>query len=185
MKNLWDFTRKCNKRGNSVPLPSYVCIAFANPEMTRRIHEQHDLSVRVIGRCVEALVVNNLAANINSRGVKASESELACLSAILGTKSDDVKCLLHNPGAIEFTKMVFLALDNFYSFTLETVPEDIPDVVQKTFDILSQALPAESDTNQTDATMIMFDGQREFVLYSRFQRLKIFIRVIISYDRNI
>jgi hypothetical protein len=69
MKNLWDFTRQYNEPGNSVPLPSYVCIAFTNPEMTRRIREQRDLAVRVIGRCVEALVVNKLAADIKSRNV--------------------------------------------------------------------------------------------------------------------
>jgi hypothetical protein len=121
MKNLWHFTRGYNERGNSVPLPSYVCIAFTNPEMTRRIREERDLAVRVIGRCVEALVVNKLAADINSRSVPVSNDELACLSAILGTKSDDVMLLLNHPGAIEFTNMIFLALDDSTP-THETVP---------------------------------------------------------------
>jgi hypothetical protein len=166
MKNLWDFTKGNDQPGTSVPLPPYVRIAFTNPEMTRRIHEQHDLDVRVIGRCVEALVVSKLAAN--SRRVQVGNEELACLSAILGTKRDDVERLLQNPGAIEFTKMVFLALDNFYSFTLETVPSDILDVVQETFDILSQGLPVELNTtiplDYTDTLMNVFDGQCEPVL---------------------
>ena len=66
MKNLWDFTRQFNKPGNSelVPLPPYFPIAFTNPEMTRRIREERDLAVRVAGRCLEALVVNKLVADI-------------------------------------------------------------------------------------------------------------------------
>ncbi len=166
--NLWHFTREYSECGNSVPLPSHVCIAFTNPEVTRRIREERDLTVRVIGCCVEALVVNKLAADINSRNVPVTNDELACLSAILGTKSDDVMLLLGHPGAIEFTKMVFLALDNFYSFTPETVPPDVLEVVQQTFGILSQALPAESDAtmalDQADTLVNVSDGQCELVL---------------------
>ena len=176
MKDLWYFTREYNKRKNLEPFPSYICVSFANPEMTRRIHEQHDLAVRVIGRCVEALVVSKLAADINSRRVPSNSrrvpvrtNELACLSAILGTKSRDVVQLLRNPGAIEFTKMIFLALDNFYSFTHETVPPDsnIPFVVHKTFRILNRALP-DSDfmipLDQRNTQTNVVDGQCELVL---------------------
>src|ERR1700677_2527717 len=111
MKSLWHFTRGHSERGNSVPLPPFVCVAFTNPEMTHRIRKQRDLAVRVIGRCVEALVVNKLAADIHSRSTPVSSDELACLSAILGTKSCDMMLLLNHPGAIEFTNMIFLALD--------------------------------------------------------------------------
>ena len=163
MKNLWDFTRKCNEHGNSVPFLSYICVAFTNPEMTRRIREERDLAVRVLGRCVEALVVNKLAADISSRNIPVNKDELACLSAILGTKGDDVMLLLDHPGAIEFTNMIFLALDNFYTLTLEAVPSDISDVVQESFRILSRALPAELNVAmppyQTGTLMNVFDGQ--------------------------
>ncbi|KAH9071587.1 hypothetical protein EDB83DRAFT_258953 [Lactarius deliciosus] len=69
--------------------------------------------------------------------------QLACLATILGTKNSDVMILLSHPGAIEFTMMVFLVLDNFYSFTPETVPLYVLDVVRQTFGVLSQALPTE------------------------------------------
>jgi hypothetical protein len=187
MKNLWDFTREY-KRGNSVPLPSYVRIAFTNPEMTRRIREERDPGVRIMGHCVKALIVNKLAADISSRNARVTKDELACLSAILGTKSDDVMLLLHHPGAVEFTKMVFLALDNFYS-TLETVPADISNMVQETFSILSQALPAELNvampSDQTDTLMDGFDGQCEPVPQSRLNRLKIHIRGLTSPCHNV
>ena len=94
MKNLWDFTREYNESGNSVPLPSYACIAFTNPGMTRCMREHSDLAFRIIGRCAEALVVNKLAADIKSRRVPISDDELACLSAILGTESHDVRLYL-------------------------------------------------------------------------------------------
>ena len=169
MKNLWSFTRKYNKPSNLGPLPSYVCVAFANPEMTRRICEERDLAVRVMGRCVDALVANKLAADINSgRGLVGKDDELACLLAVLGTKSDDVELSSSNIDAIKFTKMVFLALDNFYSFTHEKVRSDILYVVQETFGILSSALLPELNVMmppaQTDALTNLSDGQFEHVL---------------------
>jgi hypothetical protein len=136
--------------------------------MTRRIREDCDLAVRVMGRCVEALVVSKLTTNIKSRNdlVSDDDSELACLSAILGSKTHDVMLLLDRdpPGAIEFTNMIFLALDNFNSFTLETVPLDVLYVVQETFGILSRALPADQTVTlkNTDS-----DGECEFVLRFR------------------
>ena len=170
MKSLWSFIREYNKRGNLVPLPSYIFIALTNPEMTRRIREEHDLSVRVIGRCLEALVVNKLASTIKSRRTPASNDELVCLSAILGTKSDDVKRLLKRPGAIDFTNMIFLALDDFSSMTLETVPSYVLTVVQETFIFLSRALPPEWNAKmrriQEDSLRLMniSDGRCELIL---------------------
>jgi hypothetical protein len=145
MRILWPFAWKYNQPWNSTHLPSYVCIAFINPEMTRRIREERDLAVRVIGRCVEALVVNKLAVDMKSsdRQVTDGGLKLACLSALLGTKSDEVTLLLNHPGAVGFTKMVFLALDNSHSITEDTVPSAIFNAVRKTFSVLSQDLPAE------------------------------------------
>lgn len=167
MKNLWSFVRDCHEGGNSVPLPSYFCIAFTNPEMTRRIHEECDLAVRVIGRCVGALVVSKLVVDIKSRPrlrrIPVSRDELACLSAVLGTNGDNVKLLLDNPGAIELTNMAFLALDDFYSLTLENAPLYVLNAIQETFSLLSRALPpglsAEMREIQTDSVMKVLDGQ--------------------------
>lgn len=163
IRNLWPFATKYNEAWNSAHLPSYVCISFINPEMTRRIREERDLALRVMGRCVEALVANKLAADIkSSMGLVGRDDELrlACLSALLGTKSDDLTLLLSRPGAVEFTKMVFLALDNSHSFTHETAPSDILNVVQQAFGILSQALPAEwNDVMSLDTLTKVSGGQ--------------------------
>ena len=181
MKNLWHFTRYCNYPWRSMPL--YVCIAFANPEMTRRIREERDLVVRVIGRCVEALVVNKVAANSNTN-VPNSDDEVACLSGILGTKRDDVERLLQDQGTVQFTNIMFLALDDFYSFTLEPVPSYVLDVVQRTFGALSQALPRDLKDkmndkmrpNQTDTPMNISNGERELVPRFYPYRLKMYNR---------
>ena len=160
MKNLWRLTRESNERGNTVPLPSYA-FAFTIPEMTRRIREEPDLAVRVVGCCVGALVVNKLATDINSVACNdpVKESELACLSAILGTKSDDVMRLLRHPGAIEFTNIVFLAWAISRFSASARVPSDVPKMVQETFVILSQALPAELKLlDRTDTLMNVSDG---------------------------
>jgi hypothetical protein len=145
MKNLWRFMRELNEPGNLEPLPSYICLAFTNPEMTRRIlgESSSGFAVHAIGRCVQALVVNKLAAEINARNVPASNVELACLTAILGTTSDNVALLLRHQGAIELTNIAFLSWDNIDSS--DSVPSDDLDVLHRTFAILSQALPAELD----------------------------------------
>jgi len=181
MLNLWHFAREFNERENSVSLPSFVCIAFANPEMARRIREDRDLAIHVIGRCAQALVVNKLAADLISRNVPVGNDELTCLSAILGTKSRYVMHLLDHPSAIEFTNMVFLALDDFYSFALETVPSYVLDVVQQT----SIALNARMRLNQTDALMSVSDGQCDLVLISCLYCLKMCVRDLISHGYNV
>jgi hypothetical protein len=165
MRSLWPFAKRFNESWTSAHLPPYVCISFINPEMTRRIREERGLAVRAMGRCVGALVVSKLSTDIKSRDLQITGDELrlASLSALLGTKSDDVTTLLHCPGAVEFTTMIFLALDNFHSFTDQTAPSCILDVVQETFVTLSRALPAEWNTamslDLTDPLMSVSDGQ--------------------------
>lgn len=176
MKNLWHFTRESNEHGNSEPLPSYIRLAFTNPEITRRIHGESSLAIFVIGRCVGALVVNKLVAGINARDVAVSDLELACLSAILGTKSDDVLLLLRHQGAIELTNIIFLAWANIDSSGSASVPSDVLDVVHQTFVILSKALPAELNTtmqlDQTDALISVPDGKCELIFRSPGHGLK-------------
>jgi hypothetical protein len=168
MNNLWNFAREYNEYENTVPLPSYVCVAFANPEMSRRIREQRDLAVRVIGRCIEVLVVNKLSAFIHSHNRPVRNYELACLSAILGTESDDVILLLSHPGAIELTNLVFLALDDFDSFTLRTLPSYTLGVVQQTSIALYATLPPEMNIrmrlSQEITLMNISDGKCRLVL---------------------
>ncbi|KAI9438975.1 hypothetical protein H4582DRAFT_106978 [Lactarius indigo] len=175
MKNLWYFTREYNEPGNLDPLPTFIWITFTNPEMTRRIREQRDLAVRVVGRCVEALVVNKLAADISRNPLVRNDERAACLSTILGTKGLDVTLLLSHPGAIEFTNMVFLTLDDFYSSTIRTVLSDVLDVVQLTFGTLSQALPRELNAwvrlSQTDALANASDGTLTAGMYRSILRL--------------
>ncbi|KAI9446263.1 hypothetical protein H4582DRAFT_544764 [Lactarius indigo] len=71
---------------------------------------------------------------------------LACLSAILGTKSDEVKLWLRQPGSIELVNTLFLAFGDIGSLSADTVPSYVLDVVPQTFGILSQTLPAEIKT---------------------------------------
>jgi hypothetical protein len=179
MKSLWHFTRAYNEHGNSVPLPPYICIAFTNPEMTRRIYQDADLATQAILCCVGALVVNNLAANINSRKVSPSDAELACLSAILATQRHDTILLLEHPSAIELTNMVFLALNGIYS-TLDLLPPDVRALVQRTFGILSQVLPLNLNAgvklNQTDTLTQVSDGQCTHIRWSCLNVLTVHIR---------
>jgi len=175
LNGLWYFGRTFNQLGNSVPLPFYVRIAFTNPEMTRRIREQRDPAVRVIGRCAEALVVNKLAADINSRNVPVSNDELTSLSAILGTQSNDVRLCLSQPGTIELVNMASLALGDVSSLQADRMQPDARLVLQQTLDILSQALPAQANAelslDQTVALANLSDDKFERTIVSHLHGL--------------
>ncbi|KAF8263552.1 hypothetical protein EI94DRAFT_1740621 [Lactarius quietus] len=145
LKNLWNFTRKHIERGNSVSLPSYVYIVFTHPGITRCILQKDDFASHVIRRCVGVFVVNKLATDINARIHPVSDAELVCLSSILRTPSRDVTYLLRHSGAIEIVNMVFLMSDAVYGPPSWKPTSDVLDVVQQTFSILSQGLPAQLD----------------------------------------
>ncbi|KAN0137245.1 hypothetical protein V8E53_004955 [Lactarius tabidus] len=112
LKNLWHFTRAYIERRNSTPLPPYVYIAFTHPDLTHRILAKGDICAHMTRHCVRALVVNNLAADINSGMVPDSDAELTCLSSILGSESRDVKICLTRPGIVELVNMASFALGN-------------------------------------------------------------------------
>jgi hypothetical protein len=160
-KGLWYFSQMLNQPGNSVHLPSYIYSAF--PVVTRHIHQEGDLTIRIMGHCIRALVINKLAINIKSYPV--GDPELACLSAILDTERHDVKLCLSQSGAVELVNMAFPTRPNTYS---AGVPLDVQDVVQQTFGILSMSLPpeliADMGLYQADTLINAFNGQRGFVL---------------------
>jgi hypothetical protein len=185
LKGLWYFGRSSNRLGASAPLPSHIRIAFANPEIADGIPWANDLVAHEIGRCVGALIVNKLAADINLRTNPIRDDELDCLSAILRIKSNDVMLLLCHPGAIEFTNIVFLSMVEIDSSASTRVPSDFPDVVQQTFGILSQTLPAGlNSTMQLDQKGTMMntsDGQCKPVLLSCLYGLKMYISDLVTH----
>ena len=157
LKNLWDFTREHNQRDNPLPIPSYVCIAFANLEIIHPKPHDTNFATHVMLHCIRAMVVNNVAANINSPTNLVGGGEPACLSTILGTESHVVDLCLSQPGTIELVNMISLAFDKIGTFRADTVPSDVLDVVQQTLDILSHALP-ESTKIQLDQPIPIIDG---------------------------
>ena len=185
MRSLWTVVRASDEPENSTPLPSYVYGAFANPEMTRRIHQDTDLTIGVIGRCVEALVVNKLAADINSRNnahVPVNDDALACLSTILGTKSDDLTLLLRHPGAIELTNMIFLASHDIRGHILKGERVDMLVVVKQTSSSLLRALPPDFSVKmETETLMNVSDGQFKLVHSFLLYRLTMHLRDLISH----
>ena len=145
LKSLWYFAKAYHQSGASKPLPSHFPLALSSPEIIRRIRVEEDTASRAMGCCFCALVITKLAADARSRpdsNVQIGDDELAYLSIILGTKSDDVTFCLERPGAIELASMVSLALGDLGSLDVSTLPPDVFDVAQQTLTILSQSLPA-------------------------------------------
>jgi hypothetical protein len=157
----------CVERGDSAPLPASVFIAITHPRITRCILKKGDIAACVTSRCVGALVVNKLAADINARTLPVNDAELACLSAILGTDSEVVTDWLNHPHATQFANIVFL-MDIVYDDDSWSPTSDVLDVVQQTFSVLSRSLPVQPDTGMrldlTDIEMEVSKGRCEFML---------------------
>src|SRR6266404_7131203 len=148
LKNLWGFMREHSERGTSLPLPSYVFVAFTNPAMAHPESRHSDLTSHVMIHCIRALVVNKLVVLVNSRTGLISDEELACLATILHIESGDVDLCLRHPDTIKLVVMASLAFGYLDSEGAIDVPLDAHDVLQQTLDIVSQGLPAQEDVEQ-------------------------------------
>ena len=169
LRNLWHFTRLRNESGDSTPLPSYLYVSFSHPGITRFILEKGDITARVIRYCVGALITNNIATDINARTLPVNDAELECLAVILDTTNQDVIKLLSHSGAIQFLNMVCL-IENVYEHP-SWDPSIAPDIVRRTFDVLTQSLPAQLDAeiqlDLTDTLTEVSEGQFKLIPRSR------------------
>ena len=144
LKSLWHCAKAYLQPGASRSLQSHFSLTLASPEIIRRIQAEEDSASRVMGHCFSALVVMKLAADAQSHpnsSVQIDDDELACLSIILGTKSDDVRLCLEFPGAVQLATLVSLALGDLSSLHVSTLPPDVLDVAYQTLTLLSQSLP--------------------------------------------
>jgi hypothetical protein len=166
---LWHWGKALHQY--SLPFPSDF-FDLAGLEITRHILTERDQTSRVMGRCVEALVINIVARTSDSTG-QNNEKTLGLLSAFLGLGNRDVTLWLSRPSAIELMNIVSLAFGDIGSLTAVTVPSYVRGVVLQTFGMLSRALPAEinSVTMQdqipdSPADIPNHDGQCELILRS-------------------
>jgi hypothetical protein len=136
---LWHFGRAYNQSAVSQPLPAYFSNSLL-PEITRRIRTEEDSGLRVLGRCFEALIVNKLVADIDSRSGPIRDVELACLSAILGTKTELYQS---QPGAVALANLLSFMFDEVGTLIFDTTPSDSLDIVHQTLGILSQPLSTQ------------------------------------------
>ena len=157
MKSLWYCAKAYHQSGSSKPLPSHFPLILAKPEIIRYIQAEEDLASRVMGLCFCALVVMKLAADARSypdSEVQLDDDGLACLSILLGTKSDDVRLCLESPGAVQLAALVSLALGDLGSLNVSTLLPDVLDVAYQTLTFLSQSLPTgEALTPQLDRSL--------------------------------
>ncbi len=174
LKSLWYCAKAYHRLGISMLLPSYFSRTLASPEVIRLIQTEQDPVSRVMGRCFEALVMKKLVAGVKSStvsNVQIRDEELACLSAILGTKNYDMKFCLERPGVVELASMASLALGDFGPLAVNGLPSDVLDVARQTLAILAQALPAEETAelqlDQPIARLNISDGKFGRIIVSR------------------
>ena len=178
LKGLWYCANAYHQSGASKPLPSHFPRTLSSPEIIRRIRDEEDPTSRVLGCCFRALVLAKLVADARSRpfsNVQIGGDELACLSTILDTKSDDVQYCFEVTGSIELASMVSLALGDLGSLDVSTLPPDVFDVAHQTLSILSQSLPAgETAGLQLDwplAQLDLLNGEFDRAIVSRLLQI--------------
>ena len=172
---LWHFGRAYNQPGIYESLPLYFSNALV-PEITRRVQVEEDFGVRMMGRCFEALIVNKLAADLDSRVGSVKCVELACLSLILGIKSHDTTLYLNQPNTVALANVISFSFEKIGTIS-NTFPSYALDVVQQTLDILSRSFSGST----TQSTGLHFDqpipiicgsdGKFETILLSRLHDL--------------
>ena len=115
-----------------------------------------------------SLVVNKLAADIISRTLPINDAELACLSAILNTDSQGAIYVLSHPGAIQLARISLLMSNTIDDAIFWNPASNALSVIQQTFSILFQVLPAQFDAelrlDLTDTLMDMAKGVFELIL---------------------
>ncbi|KAN0137306.1 hypothetical protein V8E53_004751 [Lactarius tabidus] len=181
---LWHFGRAYNQVIQ--PLPAYFPNSLI-PEITRRVQTEEDSGVRMLGRCFESLMVNKLAADIDSRNSPITDAELACLPAILGIKSRDV---VNQPGAVALANLImFMFEGEDTSILLNKIPLDLLDVVQQTLGVLSQPLSPHESTKlqlyQPVPIINVSDGNFERILLCRLHELLSMSIAATSLDKEV
>ncbi len=191
LKGLWYFGCAFHQLGNSITFSSSFCLAFFDPELTRRLREHPDPAVHMMGHCFRTLIVSKLSADINSRNDPISDTELRCLSAILGSgpESRDVTLCISQPSTVAIANMMSLIFVNVCTSTGNTVPSDVLVMVQQTLDILSQSIPARENAGlQLDQPIAVFDdsdGKYEYILLSGLLHLhEMYVRGPLRFERN-
>lgn len=123
-----------------MPLPSFVGITLTDPEFTRRIHSKGDLTIRVTGRCIQALIVNKLVDSISSSSAAYGE-EMGWVSSLLGTEPDEFSRQRRPTTVTKLHNVINLMSSEIESlFTLETPRADVLKIVQQTLEIISSDL---------------------------------------------
>jgi len=151
LKSLWYCGRAYNRLGNSATLPDYIRVTFASPEVTQLVQNEQDLAARVTGRCFSSLVAKKLSSDVNAHSCSdhrfSDAGEVECLSAILGTSSNETIDWVGQPGAISLAN-----INSLLSGEIDTLldddklPRDVLQIMQETLVILATEL-LHLDTN--------------------------------------
>jgi hypothetical protein len=174
LKILWYCAQAYHRPGTAKPLPSYFPNAFATEEIILISETEQDPVSCMVGRCFVSLVVLKLVADARSRNdsyFQLNNNELDCLRAFFNSYYD-FNPWRTEPEAIELIIVVFFACGDFNFLAANTAraPRNVLDVIPQTFNILSQALPAEINSepgfNQIYSHVnVPPDGQCKLILH--------------------
>ncbi|KAF8261187.1 hypothetical protein EI94DRAFT_1746504 [Lactarius quietus] len=145
LKRLWQFARVYNGPEISTPLPPFVRTTLASPKFTRRLHAESDLPTRVIGRCVQALIVNKLVDDFQSRislSIGVLDAELASISSILDIVPGEFSRWPRLSVVIKLQNVIFLMsgeIEDLFSSSA-TAPADVLYIVRKTLNAICSDL---------------------------------------------
>ena len=148
LKCLWYYAKAYQILDASEQCSAYFfsTLGVASPEFIHLFQSEQDRNSRVMGRCMGALAVMKLMAEVRSNSdlrFQIGNDVLACLSTILNTESDDMKYCLECPDAVELATIASLVLGDFGPFGVFGLKQIVEEVVRGTYAILCKAPPTE------------------------------------------
>ena len=135
-------------------LPPFVGITLTGPEFTRRIYLNGDVTIRVTGCCIRALIINKLADSISSSSAAVYNEEMGYVSSLFSVESSEFSRWRRPTSVIKLHNVVHLMSSDTESlFTLETPPADVLKMVQQTLEIISSDFTQGGAFNGGDVPM--------------------------------
>jgi hypothetical protein len=141
LKTLWHCAEAYDRILD--PMPIYFPLVLASPEIINHFRTEHDPVARIMACYFRALVVTKLVDSLESPisiGGDDNNTELACISAILGPQHHGVLLLPYQLRIINLRNVVSLMSSEIAMFAAAGRPEYVLNMAADTLSILANGL---------------------------------------------
>ena len=137
LESLWHCARAYDQLQIAVPLPSFFRITLTNPEFTRRIYAEGDITTRITGRCLHALIINRLLGDFQSDIHHGNYDLTLDLPSLVGINLEPGESTRWSrPSAVLRLRNVISLMSDEIEVLLTSGTPSVLQIVQETLDII-------------------------------------------------